>query len=67
MLGCLGYLINFLGHSLIANYSKIGISSYIGLPASIGEIGTCLWLLIMGTMGKSNLATVDKIKGKQTT
>jgi hypothetical protein len=52
MLGCLGYLINFLGYTLIHNYSKIGISSYISLPASIGEIGTCLWLLIVGVKDK---------------
>ncbi len=48
MLGCFGYLINFVGNTLIPTYSKIGISSYISLPASLGEIGTCLWLLIMG-------------------
>ena len=48
MLGCFGYLINFVGHTLIPTYSKIGISLYISLPASLGEIGTCLWLLIMG-------------------
>ncbi len=48
MIGCFGYLINFAGHTLIPDYSKIGVSSYIRLPASIGEIGTCLWLLIMG-------------------
>jgi Domain of unknown function (DUF4386) len=52
MLGCFGYLINFIGYTLITNYSKIGISSYISLPASIGEIGTCLWLLIMGVKDK---------------
>ena len=52
MFGCFGYLINFLGHTLIHNYSKIGISSYISLPASIGEIGTCLWLLIAGVKDK---------------
>ncbi len=52
MLGCFGYLINFVGHTLIPNYSKIGISSYISLPASFGEIGTCLWLLIMGAKDK---------------
>jgi Domain of unknown function (DUF4386) len=52
MLGCFGYLINFAGHTLISNYSKIGISSYISLPASIGEIGTCLWLLIVGAKDK---------------
>ena len=48
MLGCLGYLINFLGNSLIADYSSFGISKYISKPASFGEIGICLWLLIMG-------------------
>lgn len=52
MLGCFGYLINFIGQTLIPNYSKLGVSSYIRLPASIGEIGTCLWLLIMGAKEK---------------
>ncbi len=55
MLGCLGYLINFLGYFLIANYSEMGISSYIKLPASLGEIGTCLWLLIIGTKRTQNV------------
>ena len=39
MLGCFGYLINFIGDTLITKYSKWGIASYIQLPASIGEIG----------------------------
>jgi hypothetical protein len=52
ILGCFGYLINFLGHSLIPNYSALGISSYISLPASIGEIGICLWLFIVGAKEK---------------
>lgn len=53
MLGCFGYLINFFGHMLIFNYSKFGISSYISLPASIGEIGTCLWLIVIGAREKN--------------
>jgi len=57
MLGCFGYLINFVGHTLITNYSKIGVSSYIDLPASIGEIGICFWLLIIGTRDKIRLTT----------
>ena len=57
MLGCFGYLINFVGHTLITNYSKIGVSSYIILPASIGEIGICLWLLIIGTKDTNRLTT----------
>lgn len=48
MLGCFGYLINFTGNTLVSNYSEMGIASYIQLPASLGEIGTCFWLLIMG-------------------
>lgn len=55
MLGCFGYLINFLGDILIPQYSKMTISSYIRIPGSIGEIGICLWLLIMGAKDKKRL------------
>lgn len=54
MLGCFGYLINFYGHTLISNYSELGIGSYISLPASLGEIGICLWLLFIGAKEKHN-------------
>lgn len=52
MAGCAGYLINFTGHMLVPAYTKAGISGYVRLPASLGEIGTCLWLLIMGVKEK---------------
>ena len=52
MIGCFGYLINFVGYTLSRNYSALGISSYISLPASIGEIGICLWLLFVGIKEK---------------
>jgi hypothetical protein len=48
VLGCFGQLINFLGFTLIPDYSEMGIADYVGIPSSIGEIGICLWLLIMG-------------------
>ncbi|MEJ5996052.1 DUF4386 domain-containing protein [Pedobacter sp. Du54] len=48
LIGCFSYLINFIGFFLFPNYAELGISSYVRLPASIGEIGTCLWLLVMG-------------------
>jgi hypothetical protein len=57
MLGCLSYLINFFGNALFSNYSELGISSFVRLPATLGEIGTCLWLLIMGA--KNNLISAD--------
>lgn len=55
MLGCFGYLINFLGNSLISNYSDFGIAKYIRIPSALGEMGICLWLLIMGAKEKSDL------------
>lgn len=52
MMGCIGYVSNVIGHTAIPNYSESGISSYITLPASLGEIGICLWLLVIGIKTK---------------
>jgi hypothetical protein len=48
MIGCFGYLITVFGNTLIPDYRELGISSYVLLPGSLGELGTCLWLLIIG-------------------
>jgi hypothetical protein len=53
MMGCFGYLINFIGDLLFPGYADLGIASFISIPGSIGEIGICLWLLIMGPKEKS--------------
>jgi hypothetical protein len=45
MLGCFGYLIYFFSKLL---FPQISIPDFVSWPASFGEIGTCLWLLIMG-------------------
>lgn len=45
MLGCFGYLISAFGLMLFPHYTLPG---FIMLPATFGEIGICLWLLIMG-------------------
>jgi hypothetical protein len=52
MAGCFGYLVNFTGGFLFPQYAKLGIARFISLPATIGEIGTCLWLLIVGIKTK---------------
>ncbi len=49
MLGCLGYCINIFGSILIQDYGKLGISKWVSLPASLGEIGICLGMLIFGS------------------
>lgn len=45
MTGCLGYLINFTGNTLIENYLQTGIGKYIAILPAVAEIGTCFWLL----------------------
>lgn len=45
MLGCVSYLITFFGQILSPHNE---IPGFVMLPASLGEIGICLWLLIMG-------------------
>jgi len=49
MVGCFGYLITFFGGFLFPDFLKTTLSDIVGIPASVGEIGICLWLLIMGT------------------
>lgn len=48
MLGCFGYLIQFAGQTLMTDFGKTSLVQFITLPATLGEIGTCLWLLING-------------------
>lgn len=48
MAGCAGYLVDVFGTLLLPGYRETAISNYATLPAAIGEIGTCLWLLVFG-------------------
>ncbi|MDC6362511.1 MULTISPECIES: DUF4386 domain-containing protein [Flavobacteriaceae] len=53
MVGSLGYYLDFLGKIAFPNYSDFALSGYMTIPASIGEIGTCLWLVIFGAKEKT--------------
>lgn len=48
MLGCVGYLVDVFGELLVPGYTESVVARVAGMPAAIGEIGTCLWLLIVG-------------------
>ena len=48
MLGCFGYLIDFLGTVLSVDYPGSTLARFVRIPGSSGELGTCLWLLIVG-------------------
>jgi hypothetical protein len=52
MFGCFGYLINFIGNFFFTDYEGSVLSKAITVPGSLGEIGICLWLLIMGVKEK---------------
>jgi Domain of unknown function (DUF4386) len=57
MFGCFGYLINFIGDFLFPNYGETIMAKFITKPGGIGEIGICVWLLIMGVKdSRQNLA-----------
>jgi len=45
MMGCFSYLIKFTVGIL---FPEIDIPSFVRYPSAFGEIGICLWLLIMG-------------------
>ncbi|KFN43067.1 DUF4386 domain-containing protein [Arenimonas oryziterrae] len=48
MAGCVGYLIDVAGRLLVPAYPDSLLADYATRPAALGEIGTCLWLLIFG-------------------
>ena len=52
MLGCFGYMISTFCDTIIPDFGRYSISRFLTMPASVGEIGICLWLLIVGVRNK---------------
>jgi Domain of unknown function (DUF4386) len=48
MLGCFGSLIDVFAGLIFPGFAKWPIAKFVTMPASIAEIGTCLWLLLVG-------------------
>lgn len=53
VLGGVGYVVNFFGAVLSPDYTSTAVASILSLPAPLGEIGTCLWLLVFGVKEES--------------
>ena len=53
MVGSIGYFLDAIGRILCPDYNELWLSDYITIPASIGELGSCLWLLIFGIKTKN--------------
>jgi len=56
LLGGLSYVADVAGHVLVAGYGEMSFAGYVTLPAALGEIGTCLWLLVMGARPRHQAA-----------
>ncbi|SFG85653.1 protein of unknown function [Duganella sp. CF458] len=48
MVGSAGYATEAFGYILQADFTSLPGVDLLSIPASLGEIGTCLWLCIMG-------------------
>jgi hypothetical protein len=55
-LGCFGYLLTVFGDVLHPAFGTNPLARIATLPASVGEIGTCLWLLIAGARRQRSAA-----------
>lgn len=54
MMGCIAYLVNFTGNTLVEGYSATGIGDYLSYLPAVAEISTCFWLIIFGVKTKSH-------------
>lgn len=52
VLGCIGYLVNFTGNILVANYSVMTIKKIMRLLPAFGEFSICVWLLLFNISTK---------------
>jgi len=50
MVGCFGYLFEFIARFL---FSFTEIPWYVSMPSSLGEFGICFWLLVIGAKEKN--------------
>ena len=48
MAGCAGYLLQVADEMLNMGMAASGAAKWVSLPASLGEVGFCLWLVLTG-------------------
>lgn len=59
ILGGIGYVVSFAGKIVYPEFRSLPMAGYLALPATFGEIGTCLWLLIFGVRAGRASKTTD--------
>lgn len=59
MLGGIGYLVDVFCGLLLSGYAAMPFSNYVTLPAALGEVGSCLWLLVVGARAQARASLVS--------
>lgn len=60
-LGCAGYLLEVFGKLLTPEYAGSTLARLATLPAALGELGTCLALLVVGFWPERREGAVDPV------
>jgi hypothetical protein len=47
LLGGVGYVVQVFG-SVVPGFAETALSNYVTVPAALGEIGSAMWLLVLG-------------------
>lgn len=66
ILGCFGYLIDFLVHALFPAYADL-VSTIAAIPLAVSELSIVFWLLIKGVRDHPIISSQDDIKMNLTT
>ncbi|WDI31121.1 DUF4386 domain-containing protein [Hyphococcus flavus] len=54
LIGSVGYLTELFGPMFIPHFDELPFVDYVTKPASIGEIGSCLWLVVFGARASNS-------------
>jgi hypothetical protein len=54
VIGSVGYLTDLFGPIFIPHFDDLPFADYVTIPASIGEIGSCLWLVVFGARASNS-------------
>lgn len=60
-IGCFGYISDSIGYTLFPSFGDSWLATIIGIPSGLGEIGICLWLIIMGVKQKSEADHINQL------
>lgn len=62
ILGGLGYIVDVSGELLVPGYAESAFARWATRPAALGEIGTCLWLLVVGVRPARAAGDADTVQ-----